>query len=264
MNLSRWPSEPDHATEYLLYQTLFGAHPLPLDRALTFVHKAVREGKVHTSWRDPDETYESDLEAFVQAVLGDPAFLSDLDHLCASTAVAARLGSLAQVLVKLTMPGVPDLYQGAEAWHLRLVDPDNRAPVDAGGLRALASAATAGRIPDLAADDEGVAKWALTRGVLRLRRDHPEAFGPDGGYDALGLAGDAARGALAFVRGGRVAVVARTRPVAAAAGGWGATTVALPPGQWRPALVPGEAVAGRADLAALDGVGFGTVLVKAG
>lgn len=137
---------PDPNVEYLLYQTLVGAWPADpsltpsdsvpepfLDRIRGFVLKAAREAKIHTSWRHPMEGYERALSEFVERVLQGPTtrrFLEDFLPFQQRIAHWGMINSLAQVLLKIVSPGVPDFYQGAELWDLNLVDPDNRRLVD--------------------------------------------------------------------------------------------------------------------------------------
>src|SRR5262249_26484073 len=130
-NDRHWPSPlRDRNTEYLLYQTLVGAWPIEEQRLLAYLEKAAREAKQHTSWTHPDQAYETAIRDFVTAVLHDAVFLDDLEKFVRPLIPLGRLNSLSQTLLKLTAPGVPDLYQGSELWSLALVDPDNRAPVD--------------------------------------------------------------------------------------------------------------------------------------
>jgi len=158
---------------------------------------------------------------------------------------AARTISLAQVLLKLTCPGVPDIYQGTELWDLSLVDPDNRRPVDyalrhrlLGELEGLKVAAVMARA------DEGLPKlWLITR-ALALRRRRPAAFGPEGAYTPLAVEGPAADHVVAFSRGGEVATVVPRFPLKRR-GEWGDTRVILPAGEWRNELT-GEDISGRA------------------
>ena len=124
---------PDRNTEYLLYQTLVGAHPIGLDRLQQYLEKAVREAKTHTSWTAVDEGYERALREFVERALADPEFTAALEGFVRPLIGPGRVNSLAWKLLALTAPGVPDLYQGSELWDLSLVDPDNRRP---GRLRA--------------------------------------------------------------------------------------------------------------------------------
>ncbi|MGH9152851.1 MAG: malto-oligosyltrehalose synthase, partial [Acidimicrobiales bacterium] len=168
---------PDPNAEYLLYQTLVGAWPLSAERAAAYMEKASKEAKVHTSWIDPDPGYDAALRAFVEGVLGDEAFLADLAGFVEALVAPGRVNSLAQVLVKLTAPGVPDTYQGSELWDLSLVDPDNRRPVDYGVRRRLLGQ-LAGLGPEavLARADEGLPKLTVVREALQLRRRRPGAF----------------------------------------------------------------------------------------
>jgi (1->4)-alpha-D-glucan 1-alpha-D-glucosylmutase len=138
---------------------------------------------------------------------------------------------------------VPDLYQGSELWDLSLVDPDNRRPVDYDDRRrVLVRARDASAEQVLAMADEGAPKLWLTQRALAVRRAHPEAFGPDGGYHPLTAAGEQADHVVAFVRGDRVAVIVPRLVVGlAAAGGWGDTTVELPAGEWDDALAGTDA-----------------------
>jgi (1->4)-alpha-D-glucan 1-alpha-D-glucosylmutase len=131
---------PGANTEYLIYQTLVGAWPIDVTRLRDYMLKAVREAKVHTSWTNPNVRYDQAVATFIETIL-DPersaAFLEDFVLFHARVAHFAMLSSLGQTLVKLTAPGVPDIYQGSELWDLSLVDPDNRRPVDWGQRRRL-------------------------------------------------------------------------------------------------------------------------------
>ncbi len=143
------------------------------------------------------------------------------------------MGSLAQTLIKLTAPGVPDLYQGTELWHLHLVDPDNRRPVDFQLRYQLLhelDGLSSGQILERA--DEGLPKLWLIRESLAVRRELLSCFGPDGTYRPLAAEGERADCLAAYERGGRVVVLAPRLPRRIATG-WGDTTVDLPEGQWR-------------------------------
>ncbi len=173
---------PDANTEYLLYQTLVGAYPLSAARAVAYMEKASREAKEHTSWIDPEPAYDSALRDFVEAVITDPEFSADLTGFVRPLVDPGRTVAVAQALLKLTAPGVPDLYQGTEVWNLSLVDPDNRRPVDYEACRSLLEKVRHLDADDvLALADEGAAKlWTVWR-ALAVRRDHPDAFGETGG-----------------------------------------------------------------------------------
>src|SRR5690606_3842154 len=121
---------PDRNVEYLLYQTLVGAWPIGADRVLPYLEKACREAKEHTSWTQANAAYEESVRRFAEGVLGDAELVADLERFVARLVEPGRSNSLAQELIKLTSPGVPDVYQGTELWDLSLVDPDNRRPVD--------------------------------------------------------------------------------------------------------------------------------------
>jgi len=136
------------------------------------------------------------------------------------------VNSLSQKVIQLTMPGVPDVYQGSELWEDSLVDPDNRRPVDFGSLHAALTALTA----PPALDGTALAKlWVVSR-ALRARRDHPELFT---GYTPLVVAGPMQKHLVAFDRGGAITLATRLPVGLSAAGGWGDTTLLLPPGRYR-------------------------------
>jgi (1->4)-alpha-D-glucan 1-alpha-D-glucosylmutase len=217
--------EPD--TEYLLWQTLAGAWPLSLTRLTGYLTKVMREAKTATSWTDPDEDYEAAVLAFAEAVLADPVLAASIESFAASLAPGARVNSLGAKLVQLTMPGVPDVYQGCELAGLSLVDPDNRRPVDFALRRRLLAG---GRPDDCCRLD--TEKLLVTASALRLRRDHPDWF--CGGYQPVEAAGPAHRHAFAFARGSpgvsggpAVTVVTRLPAGLAAAGGWRGTVLPL-------------------------------------
>ncbi|MCC7348460.1 MAG: malto-oligosyltrehalose synthase [Variibacter sp.] len=211
---------PSPGDEYMLYQALLGAWPLAGGEDLTarlaaYAVKAAREAKLETNWVDPNPAYEEGLTCFVEAIL-DPqrsaGFLRDFGAFAGRIARLGALNSLTQVALKLTMPGVPDFYQGTEFWDLSLVDPDNRRPVDF----AVRAAALAGLSPHpewgaLSRDwQSGAIKLALMQKLLALRRSLPELFA-EGDYHALPVSGPDADHVIAFERqhgAARVLVVA--------------------------------------------------------
>ena len=236
---------PDRGTEYLVLQTFVGAWPLSADRAVEYARKASREAKVHTSWTDVDEDYDRALEAWIRGSLGDAAFVGALATFVEELVLPGRTNSLAQTLLKLTSPGIPDLYQGTELWDLSLVDPDNRRPVDyAERARLLAELATGsvGPADALARADEGWPKLLVVKEALGLRSRRPTCFGPTAGYTPVVTSGARAAHVVAFGRGPAgsgsevVTVVPRLVMGLAAAGGWGETVAAVPPGIWRDVL----------------------------
>ena len=235
---------PDRNTEYVLYQTLVGAWPIELDRVAAYMRKGVREAKVNTSWNNPKPEYEEALEAFIRNMLGDLEFVAELAAFVEPLIEPGRINSLSQVLLKLTAPGVPDIYQGNELWDLSLVDPDNRRPVDFDLCRRrLAALKTATPAEILQRMDEGLPKLWVIRQALSLRRNRPELFGRQGGYQPLRAGGARAEHVVAYLRGGKCAVVA-PRWTIRLAGHWDDTSVVLPGEGWINELTGEEVGAG--------------------
>jgi (1->4)-alpha-D-glucan 1-alpha-D-glucosylmutase len=230
---------PSPAHEYLTFQTLVGTWPIDVERATAYLQKAAREGKQETDWLDEDPGYEADLDAFVRGLLGDRAFVASLEQLLDQLVEPGRLTALSQTLLKLTCPGVPDVYQGCELWDLSLVDPDNRRPVDHDRRHQLLHELEPDTHPVdvLAGMDEGLPKLWVTHRALQLRRARPAAFGPGASYQPLYAAGTRANHVVAFVRGGEVATVAPRLVLGLGAGfvdwEWDDTTLPLPAGRWR-------------------------------
>lgn len=244
---------PSPADEVMLYQTLIGAWPLDLgpdddagleaffERVAGWQQKALREAKVHTNWIFPDDAYEGACRAFLEGMRTRPegqAVREALFRLAMRLAPAGALNSLSQTVLKYTVPGMPDLYQGTEFWDFSLVDPDNRRPVDFDTRRAALSAA--GAPPDLLTHwRDGRVKQAVIARLLAARRAHPELFAA-GDYLPLEVEGPAAGRVLAFLRrkddgvllvavprlcAGMVEDGPRTPSTA-----WDGTKVRLPPG----------------------------------
>jgi (1->4)-alpha-D-glucan 1-alpha-D-glucosylmutase len=223
---------PDRKLEYLIYQTLVGAWPLERERALAYMEKAAREAKEHTSWHAPSREYEIALRAFVTALYDDVEFGGELAAFAGSLVAPGRNNALAMLLLKLTSPGVPDLYQGSELWDLSLVDPDNRRPVDFElRRRLLAVARNASAEQALAESELGLAKLFLIERVLRERRARPERFDAQSPYGPLFACGAHADSVLAFARRGLVCVVPRL--TLRAGSDWSDTALELPPGLHR-------------------------------
>jgi len=201
--------------EWTFYQALAGAWPFSLDitdgeamaalaeRMTAFMLKAIKEAKVRTSWTAPDEAYEKAVEVFVRGAL-DPArsrgFLEDFSREQTKLEVAGALNSLAQTLLKLTAPGLPDIYQGAELWDLSLVDPDNRRPVDFDARRQLLDSDASRNAADLLADwRSGAIKLSVITKVLQVRGAQPALF-TTGNYTPLETGGTYGGSVLAFLR----------------------------------------------------------------
>ncbi|WP_245753581.1 malto-oligosyltrehalose synthase [Geodermatophilus ruber] len=226
----------DRPLAHLVWQNLVGAWPLSRERAHAYAEKAAREAGTATTWTDPDEQFEGRLHALVDAAFDDERTHGEIEAFVARIAPAGRSNSLAQKLLQLTMPGVPDVYQGAELWDLSLVDPDNRRPVDYERRRRLLARLDEGWVPPV--DEEGAAKLLVVSRTLRARRDHPEWYA---GYAPVTATGGAAEHVVAFDRsgpgaGGAVAVATRLPVGLAGAGGWGDTALQLPTGAWRDLL----------------------------
>ena len=234
---------PDGHAEYLLYQTLVGAWPIGMDRLGPYLVKALREAKLHTSWTDPDEAYEEAVLAYADGLLEDAGCRTLLDGFVGQILRPGRVNSLAQLLLKLTSPGVPDIYQGTDLWDLSLVDPDNRRPVDVELRRRLLTDLTGPNPPDpeaLAArlddpDEPGSPKLAVTRAALAVRARLPLAFGAAATYTPIAATGAAVDHVVAFARSERVLTVV-PRLTARLGGTWGETTLGLPAGRWRDEL----------------------------
>jgi (1->4)-alpha-D-glucan 1-alpha-D-glucosylmutase len=235
---------PDPNTEYLLYQTLVGAWPIDLERISAYMEKAVKEAKVHTSWTDPNQAYENGLADFIAAILAERTFCTDLENFVADLIGPGRINSLAQTLIKLTAPGVPDIYQGNELWDLSLVDPDNRRPVDFALRRSLLS-----QLPQLSPEeilaemDQGLPKLWVIRQTLHLRRTNSELFGPRADYRPLYATGRKADHLVAFVRGQAVISLV-PRLVMGLNNDWDDTILELPSGEWHNVLTGDTAEGG--------------------
>ena len=232
------PAGPEAATQYLVLQTIVGAYPISEERLGAYLAKAVREAKLHTSWTAPDEGYEEAVQSYAAGVLADRAIMAAAAEYVSELVEPGRVNALAMKLLQLTMPGIPDSYQGSELWDLSLVDPDNRRPVDFGERARLSAALNRVDATTPRVEDSGAAKLHLVRSALRLRRRRPDLFGAAAGYEPLEVSGSAAEHVVAFARGaegrpGRaVTVVPRLVLGLRQAGGWKDTAVQLPPGEW--------------------------------
>ncbi|GAT82822.1 alpha-amylase [Streptomyces sp. F-3] len=236
---------PDAPLAWAAWQTVFGLGPAPQgadggrdgrqdaerydERVRQALLKHVREAGLHTGWTEQRPSYEEAVERFVaQGPCGAPA--ARVAALRGALEPHIRANVLGTALVHLTMPGVPDVYQGTESEYRALVDPDNRRPV---------------RIPPAAPDGktDGRAdeKAAVTAAALRLRARRPEVFGETAAYAPLLAEGPAAHHCVAFVRSGRaVTAVTRLSLRLAQAGGWRGTRLPLPPGRWADVTTPGR------------------------
>ena len=222
---------PDRNAEYLLYQTLVGTWPIETERVVAYMEKASREAKMHTSWTHPKADYETALREFVKGISNDRKFKADLETFVKPLIEPGRVNSLAQTLIKLTAPGVPDFYQGSELWDLSVVDPDNRRPVDYALRRRLLSELDGMTAEEIwSRIDEGLPKLWVIRQALKLRQCR-QLLGPESGYQPLVARGEKSAHVVAFARGER-AITVVPRLVLKLGGSWGDSTVELPPGRW--------------------------------
>jgi (1->4)-alpha-D-glucan 1-alpha-D-glucosylmutase len=211
---------PDWPEELLVYQTLVGAWPIEADRLEQYLEKALREAKRNTTWVEPNARWEEAVKRFCRSLLEHEPFLADFEPFAAEVAAAGARSAIGQLVLRLTAPGVPDVYGGDELLYLALVDPDNRRPVDWDARRR----ALAG----LGRPTPETVKLYVIREALALRARRPEAFA--GAYEPL----PAAEGTCAYRRGDDVVVALPVRG--------GEPELELPSGRWRDVL-PGVAQA---------------------
>ncbi len=250
---------PDRNEEYLFYQIVIGAWPFEptspeefatfRERIAAYMLKAAKEAKVHTGWINPNQAYDDALQNFVRAALDEKTgarFLADMGAFQRRIAYYGMFNGLSQQLLKLTSPGVPDIYQGTELWDLSLVDPDNRRPVDyqrrtnyLTGLQA-ADGDRAALVQDLLdRAGDGRIKLYVTSRALAYRREHPQVF-RESDYVPLEASGDKRDHVIAFSRryADESLIVVVPRLIAELVGGverpplgdevWGNTAVTFP------------------------------------
>ncbi|KUL32732.1 malto-oligosyltrehalose synthase [Actinoplanes awajinensis] len=218
---------PDPALAHLIWQVAVGAWPLSKERLLAYAVKAAREAGAATTWQHPDEGFEAALREMVDKIYDDPALHREVSDFAASITPPGWSNSLSQKLVQLTMPGVPDVYQGTELWDYSLVDPDNRRPVDFGARRDLLARLDDGWQPPV--DETGAAKLLVVSRTLRLLKQRPELFT---GYRPVFAEGVNGEHVLSFDRGGVVAVATRLPVGLSRHGGWRDTHLSLEGHSW--------------------------------
>jgi (1->4)-alpha-D-glucan 1-alpha-D-glucosylmutase len=229
--VARWEIEtpsPDPATGQFLWQNIFGVWPLNgevtdalRERLHGYAEKAIREAALHTSWNEPDTAFEDAIHGWVDAVLDGPV-AGQLTELVAQLNPHAASDALGQKLLSLTVPGVPDIYQGTELWDDSLVDPDNRRAIDYAARRT-------------ALDELAHPKLRVVTTALRLRRSRPDSF-LRGDYAPVLATGEAADHVVAFRRGDDVLVAVTRWTVRLTETGWGNTVLPLPEGSWTDTL----------------------------
>jgi len=233
MNEGAWNNRnKDRHAEYLLYQTLVGAWPIDAGRCWQYMLKACREAKLRTSWQEPNVGYEENIKGFVDRVLQNEEFLKSLVEFVEPLVLPGRINSLAQTLIKLVVPGVPDLYQGTELWDLSLVDPDNRRPVDYQQRMQLLTRCRSISAAEATADwDSGLPKLWLIDRLLSLRAAQPEEFSEGSRYQPLVAQGPHLGNLFAFRRGDNL-IAAVPRLMLSIANQWEETRLPLPSGTW--------------------------------
>jgi (1->4)-alpha-D-glucan 1-alpha-D-glucosylmutase len=221
MDLTKHLNGPDDQERYLIFQTLLGAWPIELDRLTRYVEKALREAKRNTNWITPNEDHERAAQQFCAYLYEDSRFEQQFGQFVTQLTTLGRRSALSQLALKLTSPGIPDIYQGDELEYRALVDPDNRRPVDWRGRDALLRRLMGGGHPG---GDHDVIKLQVTMRLLGLRARRPRPFA--GAYEPL----DAGETGCAYVRGDEVLTLAL---LPRAGAGTEATLKAPPGGRWR-------------------------------
>lgn len=218
---------PDGPLSVLLWQAIAGAWPADRERLQSYALKAAREASSSTTWTDPDSAFEEKLAAAVDAAFDNKEVRAELETLVDLLAPYGTVNSLSAKLIQLTMPGVPDVYQGTEFWDRSLTDPDNRRPFSFPDRQQALEQLDAGELPSSFTDQR--TKLLVTSRALRLRRDRPELFT---GYRPVEASGPAAGHLLGFHRGtagapGAVTLATRLPYGLEQAGGWRYTAVDL-------------------------------------
>ena len=188
---------------------------------------------MNTSWHEPNQAYEESIRSFVDGGLQSPEFIASLERFVEPLVQPGRINSLAQTLIKMVVPGLPDFYQGSELWDLSLVDPDNRRPVDFALRADLVRRARAMPASEALSDwDSGLPKLWMTARLLALRREREADFSGQSKYQPLVAQGTHLGRVFAFRRGENlIAVVPRFTMTLGAE--WGDTCLPLPGGVWR-------------------------------
>ena len=246
---------PDESTALFLLQNAFGVWPADgvvtdqlRERLHDYAEKAMREAAVHTSWHQPNEEFEAAVHQWLDDVVDGPVGV-ELTGLVGQLGADGMCDALGQKLLALTVPGVPDVYQGTELFDDSLVDPDNRRPVDYARRREALSA-------------RNDAKMCVVAAALRLRRARPDTF-LSGGYTPVLAEGPGAEHLVAFLRGDDVLVAVSRYTVRLSETGWDHTFLTLPDGQWTDAIT-GHRYSGRLDVSELFNESPVALLVRDG
>jgi (1->4)-alpha-D-glucan 1-alpha-D-glucosylmutase len=211
---------PDDAERYFIFQTLAGSWPIESERIEAYMEKALREAKRNTNWVEQNQEWEEAVKSFCRSLYSERAFLDDFEPFVSELARLGRRSAQGQLALKLTAPGIPDIYQGDELPYRALVDPDNRRPVDWDWRQAMLRRLMGGSPPD-----QETAKLFMIMRLLGLRGRRPDAFA-SASYEPL----EAGPDVCAFLRGGEVLVLVAVRPEP------GDATFEAPGGIWRDVL----------------------------
>lgn len=215
----------------LLWQSFIGVWPASRDRLHAYAEKASREASSSTTWTEPNVEFEEQLHAMVDAAFDDEQVMDIVERSVEHIRAAGWSNSLSSKLVQLTMPGIPDVYQGTELWDYSLVDPDNRRPVDFELRRKLLQDQDQQGPPPI--DETGAAKLRIVSRTLRTRRENPELFNA---YTSLEVSGPASDHLIAYDSGGAITLATRLPFGLEKRGGWKNTEVMLPKGNYRDAF----------------------------
>lgn len=223
---------PDRNTEYMLYQTLVGAWPISLERTKNFMTKAVREAKVYSNWADPDKEYETILMNYIELLYADTEFMGMIEDFVETIKRPGFLNSIAQLILKLTAPGIPDIYQGNEFWDYSLTDPDNRRPVDFDKAKEAFKKMSRLEPETVMFDlERDLCKSFVIQKILDLRKRH-HLFNEPYNYKSIDITGEYNKYALAFMRGDKILIIVSSMSLKPGSQ-WKNTKVAFPEGRWK-------------------------------
>lgn len=225
-------SIPDANTEYLFYQTLIGCWPISIERISQYMEKAAREAKINTNWFNPNLEFESGLKTFIRNVMNDSDFTKSLTEFLKLISVSSETNSLSQLTLKLTAPGIPDIYQGSEIWNNSLTDPDNRRQVNYNQIIEYFSELNTMNYKEiLYSGKDGMIKQFLIKNILNTRKNYSVFNEPDS-FKPVKVTGSAKENVIAFLRGLDVMVIV-PRLTLKLNDKWGSTKINLPEGKWQ-------------------------------
>lgn len=222
----------DRNTEYLIFQTMVGAWPISIDRITEYMTKASRESKIFTSWIKPNEEYEKKQNQFIQNCYNNEYLIEEIKNLVSQIDRPGKINSLAQTLLKVTAPGIPDIYQGCDLWDYSLVDPDNRREVDYKLRSKLVEKISQASQEELnCLDETGLSKLFVIVRALKYRKEFPEIFTQNSDYIPLFAHGKYSENVLSYQRGDQVIVIIPR--ISSNISKWKQTTIKIPQGNWK-------------------------------